>query len=547
MPRPQLKKIEGFEVSYLGPTTTMSIINGKVLNSFSHTFVLTPQKVGRFEIGPFSFNLDGRIYKSNKIEIEVLGGPVQLPEEEMGIRRPELGDRAFLTLTVGKSRLYLNEIAPVVVKLYLNGLSARDIQYPEFESNFFSIGEFGEPRQYQENISGAIYDVIEFRTDFFPAKAGDFKFGPAELKCNILAVRKKPGSEGFPFIFRESLFDDFFNNYVKYPLTLKTPQVDITVLPFPESGRPDNFTGAIGDFEFNMEVSPVNINVGDPLTLKMEISGKGNFNSVFSPVLSRQEGFKIYEPLSQTKKGKKTFEQVLIPLSKSVKEIPPVYFSYFDPEKEEYVTLMQGPVAINVTEPLKEEMETMEIFPGGPIKKEVIGEDIIYIKDKPGRLRAIRKKPIPVYKNKLLILTIILPALSLVFLYGYARRRERIRTDIRYARFIRARRKARDGLNKARLFLYKSSYEEFYGIIYKTLREYIGDKLGIPSAGITLYEIDDIFSRVKLNPAVISEIKEIFTECDIARFWPASVSTEKMRHTLSRTEQVIKSMERMKL
>ncbi|MDD4910076.1 MAG: BatD family protein [Candidatus Omnitrophica bacterium] len=546
-PIPQLNKIGEFDVSYLGPTTTMSVINGKVSNSISHTFILKPGKVGKFDIGPFSFNFNNRDYMTNKVEIEIMSGPVELGQNEEGAAGPELGNRAFLTLTIGKNRMYLNEIVPATIRLYLNGISARDIQYPEFDSEFLSIGQFQEPRQYQENISGAVYDVIEFATSLFATKTGELKLGPAELRCNVLALRKRAGSEGFPFVFNDPFFEDFFSDYVKYPLTLRSEEIGVSVLALPEEGRPQDFSGAIGDFKFNMEASPLTLNAGDPVSLKMEISGQGNLNSVLSPRLSGSEGFKVYDPLSKTEDGKKVFEQILIPLNDSINKIPQANFSYFDPDSEKYLTLAQGPLDIKVNKP-PEEKATLALgktdFFSAESLKERLGEDIIYIKDEAPDLRPKRRKA--AYNDKPgSFIAIILPALALIFLGAYARRRRKIRTDAGYGRFIQAYAKAWNGLKKAGALISEHTREGFYGAICKTMRDYIGDRFHIPSAGITLHEIDGLVKQGRLNRGISADIKEVFSECDTMRYWAqSSSSVEEMRNILIKARQIIKRIER---
>ena len=154
MPVPELPAIDGFQVRYLGPSTMMSIVNGKVLGSITHNYVLLPTKVGTFKIGPFKFEHNGDKYTSNQLYVEVLQGQVQSSTSSSNQTEPEqeikdLSDRVFLTIQTKKDKAYLNEAFILTVKLYVNRLGIRDIQYPEFSHEGFSVGAFDKPNQYQ--------------------------------------------------------------------------------------------------------------------------------------------------------------------------------------------------------------------------------------------------------------------------------------------------------------------------------------------------------------------------------------------------------------
>ncbi|MCI5126401.1 MAG: hypothetical protein D3925_18470 [Candidatus Electrothrix sp. AR5] len=93
--------------------------------------------------------------------------------------------------------------------------------------------------------------------------------------------------------------------------------------------------------------------IGDPITLKMQLDGSGNFSLVQAPILTEDQGWKVY-PASGTVqdlgggKGEKTFEQALIPLEQGLIAVPPVRFAYFDPKVEEYVTLTSDPISLSL-------------------------------------------------------------------------------------------------------------------------------------------------------------------------------------------------------
>ncbi|MEN8263063.1 MAG: BatD family protein [Nitrospirota bacterium] len=539
VPAPELPDIDGFKSRYSGPSTRMSIVNGRMSSSVTHIYRLVPLKTGKFTVGPFSFEHNGDRYVSNALTVEVVDAASGHRSQQQLRQRVEtkLKDKLFLTMKAGKSRLYINEIIPLTIKLYVSGIGIRDIQYPEFSHDGLSSGEFGKPKQYQESRGGIRYDVVEFNTTIFGTKTGELSLGPAKLQANLVIKQQRRR--------RSSLFDDFFG-YSTEPVELDSEMITLEVMPLPQEKRPDSFGGAVGDFDFNIEVSPREVKTGDPLTLKMTITGDGNFSTVTSPKLDAAEDFKVYEPQVKSNKSKKVFEQILIPLSDAVKEIPDVDFSFFNTEKGIYETISRGATAITVTKPEQQEAITiMEASntTGRPFVKEKLGRDIIYIKESPGRLKAVNDY---LYMNPVFLLLHAVPVILFVFARTTQKRKDRLSTDIGYARRLSAPKKARKGINNAERCLGENSTEEFYDSVHKTLREYIGDRFHIPSGGITADIVDEMLKDMGIDGAVLNGLRNIFQECDMARYAPSQLSTINMENTLKGLKEAIDYMERHK-
>ncbi|MCK5595571.1 protein BatD, partial [bacterium] len=343
MPAPKLSEIDGFQSRYQGPSTRMSIVNGKVSNSITHIYTLIPLRVGKFKIGPLSFKYKKKTYASKQITIEVVEGNVSESEgtQYLSGEASELGDNILLRMYVSKKDVYLNQIIPLTIKLYVSKLAVRDIEYPKFSHNGFSVDKFAKPSQYREVLNGKEYEVIEFKTNVFGTKTSELVLGPAQIKCNLLVNRRRQRNS--------SLFENFFGGREVYPLSLKSEEVHIIVKDLPAEGRPEDFSCAVGNFTFDLKAEPKEVNIGDPITLKMIIKGSGNFNTVTCPKLDLQKGFKIYDPEVKQEDGTKIFEQILMPDTDAVKEIPKITFSYFDPDENRYRNISRGPVPIKAT------------------------------------------------------------------------------------------------------------------------------------------------------------------------------------------------------
>lgn len=552
MPALELPSIEGFRARYLGPSTRMSIINGQVSSSITHVYTLLPIKVGIFKIGPFTFVHNGDTYNSNSVSVEVsevatLSEKQSSQEEQPGTG--DLNERIFLIMQVKKNKVYLNEVVPVTIKLFVNRLGVRDIQYPQFSHDGFSVGEFGQPRQYQEVVGGVNYDIIEFDTAIFGLRPGEFRLGPANLQCNLIVKKQssRQAPSSFDDFFNSDVFDNFFGGYQTYPFSLKSADIPIIVLPLPEENKPAGFSGALGVFDFEATVNPLEVKVGDPVTLKAAVHGQGNFNTVNLPAVSLGNGFKAYEPQVKQDKEAKIFEQVIIPLNADIKEIPAISFSFFNAQTGQYETITRGPFPIKIVKPEKEEeLKIIESKQSAAIflTEDKLGRDIIYIKDNPGKFR---KKEDYLHKNKIFLGFQILPLLIYILIAMLHSRNRRLKKDVKLARQLLAPRKAKAGIRRAGSYLEKGAVQEFYDALFETLQEYLGDKFHLPSKGITVSIIDEQLKDRGLSEEILAKMKDIFSECDMVRYAATHLTKENMRDSLKKLEETIDYLQRNKI
>ncbi|MGB2706338.1 MAG: BatD family protein [Candidatus Omnitrophota bacterium] len=552
VPAPEVPPIGGFQVEYMGPSTRVSIINGRKTSSITHMFTLIPLRAGQFTIGPFSFGYGGNTYLSNSVTVTVVGGPSGAgpsPHPQVTYDETErLRDRVFLVMSPEKQKAYVNEIIRVYLKLYINRINIRDIQYPEFSQKGFSVSGFERPQQHREIMNRVRYEIVEFKTFIYGTQAGKFFLNPAGIRCNILVEKKRRRLSRFGGLFDDDLFDDIFGGYDILPFEAKSKKVPITIMPIPREGRPGDFTGAVGQFDFTAGASPRKVKVGDPITLTMKIKGDGNFSTVMCPVIETGDKFKVYQPRVSQEPGAKIFEQILLPTEEAVKEIPPVSFSFFDPKLERYRTITSDATAITVVKSKKGKEALLAGFPRFAPRKapdeELLGRDIVYIKESPGRLR---KKGLYVFEKAYFVIPNILGALFFVSLLVAYRRKEKLEKDIRYARRLVAPKKARANLKKARYFLAKADAGEFYGALFKTLQSYFGDKFHLPTHGITITVIDEVLRPKGVKEEALEKLKSVFEECDLVRYATSAFDREKMEESFKKTSEIIDYFERARL
>lgn len=551
---PQLPEISGMQSRYLGPSTALSIVNGKMSSSITHNYILVPLKTGNFTIGPLSATVSGKTYTSGVINVEVVEAEAHagssLQDSSYAEQKLETGDRLFAVMQVDKRTLFLNEEVPLKIKLYVNNLSVRDLEFPEITHEGVSVAEYDRPSRYQEAINGVNYDVVEFKTRISGIKQGEFNLGPARIRCNLLVKRQmnRRGLGSLDDFFDDDFFSGFFGAQQQVPQELATVAVPITVMPLPEENKPEGFTGAIGRFQINVEASPKEVKAGDPVTLRVRISGQGNFSTVNSFSLSDPDGFKVYEAQSSLKDNVKTFEQVLIPKSEKVVEVPRINFSFFDPGSGRYEVASGGPIPLKVSPPDKQEqgpiIDAVSVSGEKAQAKEVLGRDIVYIKDSLGK---VKKKGEFLYKNFVFMvfnLFLLMLYFCLVFLN---KRSERLKTDLRYARRMRASKKAKSGIARSRKLLEADKIREFYDSVFSALQEYIGDKFHLPKGGITFDAVDNFLREKGINSDILAKLKEVFRDCDVARYAPADLGKQDMEKALRQLEEIIDYLERKRV
>ncbi len=538
--------VDGFDVKYLGPATRISIINGQTFASHTYRYALYPLKEGKFQIPAVSIDINGKTYSTKPIDMEVVPAGTSvtapLPSTQDDLDQNVQG-KIFATMTAPKQEVYIGEAVPVTIRLFVSGLSVTNIDDPKLEEIGFSVGEVTQRPVYQQIIGGARYDVLEFQVDIYPAREGELSLGKAKIGAQMLYRSKK--DQRLPFDDFDSLFDsDFFDSFLSFyerrPITIESTDLAFSVLPLPEEGRPEDFSGAVGRFDFEVGVSPEEVNVGDPVTVRMKISGD-NLRSVTAPTV-KAEGFKLYDPQVKEEGGAKMIEQVTIPTQEGISEFPAIEFNYFNPSTKTYESILRGPFPLTVRKPAPG--QELKVVGLGKAQQEVVpetfGRDILFIKEDPDTFHRIGRR---LYNNKLFWLMIGLLGIGWLTAYVLYRRTHRFKTDIAYARRWRAPRKAREGVVLARQAMAQGDQTRFYETVFKTFKEYLSDKYHLP-AGTTFENLREVFESKRFDKSIISMAGWIFEECDRVRFAPAQADPAKMKEILERVESVIDYLER---
>lgn len=291
-------------------------------------------------------------------------------------------DKPFLRLEAmveGKDILYPGQRTTLVYRYYFRGdISLTVEKLPLLDAEgFIKIGE----KEFNNSVQGTV-SMSEISQQVEAVKPGIYAFGPSLAEGNAYK-EDDAGTQG----------------NASDKLSSEAPPVTLTVLPFPEKGKPASFNGAVGIFTFKtLLLSPVEMAIGDEISLLLEISGKGNLKNITAPDLCCQPGFSGFFRLSDLPPSEviegdaKKIMVKFRPLSVQIKAIPGIEFSYFDPETVAYSAIHSQPISITVKQNPQRtnEDEKVATAVSGPKKSQSVGQPI-----KPSSVPA----PIEIEKN----------------------------------------------------------------------------------------------------------------------------------------------------
>lgn len=243
----------------------------------------------------------------------------------------ELNTVGKLILKLEKARIYLGESTTVTATLFAGTATIRNMRYPVLAAEGISIGEFAPPRQEEFLEEGIAQTRYQFIAKVTPRTSGVIRIGPARLMGEVSTPAV--GAGGF---FGETILQEV--SFVSDPL-------DLTVLPLPATGRPSDFSGAIGRFTLKVSASPSTLQPGDPLTVTTLISGTGNLDKAACPDL-HAPGFKGYPAQIRRSGSSLQCRQVIISETGGSAVQPRLRFTFFNVSTARYETLQSAVIPL---------------------------------------------------------------------------------------------------------------------------------------------------------------------------------------------------------
>lgn len=366
---PDTISVDGLEIHQTGTSRQFEMHNFDVNSSVTYNYTILPLKAGQFKIPPQTVRVGNDSLRTPELVLNVAqgsnrsGSSAGAPQSGQSTVGSKL---AFAELVVAKKDAYVGEMVPAVIRLGFDSRArGRLHEGPELSGQGFTTQKLQQPRENLETIGGRTYQVYTFKTAIAAARPGKFEVGPVTAKAAVVLPRRpsaprttRPRSPFDLFNLDDPFSDPFFSDPFgsmgeRTELPIRSEPVTLNVKPLPPNAPP-NFSGAIGNFTMTADAKPKTVQVGDPITATSTITGRGNFDRMNGPVLEDERGWHKYPPSSKFKQdddvgisGEKTFEMVIAPNEKKP-AVPPLVFAYFDPVKENYVTLRSNPVPIQV-------------------------------------------------------------------------------------------------------------------------------------------------------------------------------------------------------
>jgi hypothetical protein len=363
-----LPVVAGLDFQVIARSSQFELVNGTTLMSNVTIVRVTPQIAGIFTIPAITSKAQPLVLQVNADHATANASrsasgtqPAKPPifsgaSVPNGVRLTPDGS-AYVRLEVPKREVYVGESVPVEIEIGMrSGFVSSLNGLPKLLGDDFTLNNLSrQPERTEKLIGGQPFVLMTWHSVLAVVKPGTFSLA-AEVPLTI-KIRTRPRSESaLDDAFGDPFLQNFFGATISKEVDVQSPQSDLTVLALPTEGRPPDFHGAVGRFSIASDVSPVAAEAGEPLTLRMHVTGSGNFDRVDSNMLEHLDQWKTYPPKSSFiptdttgYKGEKTFEQPLIALKPGVQSVPALAFSYFDPTTRHYETTRSAPLSVSIS------------------------------------------------------------------------------------------------------------------------------------------------------------------------------------------------------
>jgi hypothetical protein len=524
-PAPTLPPIPGVNVAGITPRTETLVYNGQPSQKRIFDYQLIPAQAGDLAIPGIAVQAGGRIFSTAPIAVKVLA---------QGARPPSATNYALLRLIVPKNEVYLGEALPVEIHLYCQ--RAQDLRMPQLNAAGFATGQFGEPQRTATVLNGAQYNLLIFRTAATPARTGDLTLGPAECSLTVLIPRRA----------RNAMEEIFGGSADARPTVLQTESHQIRVLPLPSENVPENFNGAVGTYAMTVSAGPTNLAAGDPITVRVQISGRGQLDALKLPDQPQWREFRAYPATSSVSPtdplglaGSKNFEQVIVTENHETRTLPPFEFSFFDPNAKAYRTL-RGPSfpltirpSISAAAPPLLTNTSSQPAPPPPI------DDIVHIR---ARFEPIAMVRPPLVQQPWFLALQAVPVVAWLGLFITRKRKETLANNPRLRRQREVAARVREGLRELPEQAAARRTEDFFGTVFRLLQEQLGAQLDMPASGITEAVIEQRLQDRNLPSSTLAQLQELFQACNQARYAPQRTS-EELSSYIPRVQNVLRDLE----
>lgn len=539
---PTLPEIPGLEITYRGPSRQVSIVQGTVNSTVSYLFAVRPRQPGTFVIPGLRITTNGQTLDSQPLQLTVARAGAPPPAGQAGAS----GQLAFFHLAVPKTNVYLGEVLVVEVQLHVRqGVQGiQNFQIADFPAPGFNVGKMVEGNRRQTQIGGVVHTVVPLLFPLTPTRSGEVTIGP--VAGSVVAQVPSRTRRRDPFFDQFGMRDpfDMFGGTEDKQVPLGSETAAIRILPLPAENVPDSFNGAVGNYNMSVTVGPTNVAVGDPVTVRVQLSGRGAWDAVTLPPQPAWKDFKVYPATAKTEtsdplglEGSKTFEQVIVPEKTEVAAVPEFAFSFFDPARQAYRTLKHPAVGLIVRPggslpavSVNASGNGQDASPGAP--------DIVHIKPRLGGMAQIG---VPLVQRGWFLALQAIPLGLLAAAFAWRARADSLARNPRLRRQREVDSIVETGLRDLRNAANAGATEDFYAILFRLLQERVGERLDLPASAITEAVVEEQLRPRGVPEALLARVAALFHSCNVARY-AAGAAGQTLGGALPEVESVLKEL-----
>ena len=514
----QSPNFEGFRVVG-GPNQSVSNtwINGKRTFSKVYSYFVTPLNTGSLTIGQATIDIDNKIYKTIPVKVTV-------SESVSSNKNPNdasyvVNENLHLVAEVSNRNPYLNQGFSVVYKLYfspqINVTNVGEIDSPEF--NDFWSHNIKIPRLQIERgtYKGDSYNYVVWKKIvLYPQKSGKLNILPMSLDVSVDVPTNKR---------------DFFGNriYTQVPKTVTAGKREINVLDLPV-GAPENFSGAVGDFDIELTSTKKELNASESLQVTLKVQGEGNLKLFSIPNLDTPNSLEKYDP--EYKENVKTNIKgmygnisdtyTLVPQFKGKYPINPVEFIYFNPISKSYESIFTNEIIINV-------LDGPTSFSQGNSSLKSANNTLNNISSSKGQFKFLKTKPNLILLDSknfiystIFYVLILIPIAIILIVLLFIKSKKTLTLDDNSFKVRRANKLAKKYLSEAKINLSKK--DNFYISLEKALHNFLKSKLSIETSDYTKEKIIGLMNEKNIQNESIESFIKLIENCEYARYTPAS-------------------------
>ena len=504
--------------------TSIEFINGKMKDTKTLTWTLSPRKIGNLTIPAIQGSIDGKRFVSKPIKIMVANNLKDSSENSV-----------FILAEVDKESVYLGEQITLTYKLYkdlntkISGID--QFQMPDF--NGFWVEEIFTPQRLQYQNKNVLYQGRKYQVAnlgqraLFPIASSQHIIPPVSIKTQI--EKKKKNTKRDPF------FDPFFNSFFTETKTkiIRSNKKTITIKQFPEP-KPNDFNGAVGDFKINVAIDQKEIEVNNGIMFTIFLEGTGNLGLFTLPKVEFPQALEAFPPNDDYKKdvfrnqitGSQKLEYVLIPRRPGHFEIPMIKMSYFNLKLDSWSSIETIPLKIKVNgENVKGNNST------GLTKKEIelIGEDIRFIKTKSTRINT--------FENKFSLAVYLFYYLSIIiFLLPI------ILTKIMKIKLFKVDDRRMKNAIKKSLKILKTKNHDSFSIASKAIYVFLQDRLLLSTKNLDPITVNRILINL-IDDKILEELINILKICDAGKY--SATHKEEMDMIIPKTKNILKKINKV--